>query len=82
MCVHERSNSALAKFLDACPGNAFQRVPPGAEAYSLLQRSGAILKKGITLFGTGVVSSLIGVSFTNALIMARCEGGNVESFST
>jgi hypothetical protein len=65
------SQTAFARFLDACPGNAFQRVPPGAAPYTVAQRAGAIVKKGLTLFSVGVFSSLVGVSFTNAITYAR-----------
>lgn len=64
-------NTAFAKWLDACPGNAFQKVPPGTEPYTLGQRGGAILKKGMTLAGVGFVSSLIGVGFTNSITAVR-----------
>lgn len=54
------SSNALINFFASCPDNAFQRVPPGMEPFSLLQRVGAILRNGTKLLGVGFCASLLG----------------------
>ena len=53
------SRSLLAMFA-GCPDNAFQRVQPGMEPFSLGQRLGAILRNGLKLWGVGFCASLLG----------------------
>ncbi|KAJ3669239.1 hypothetical protein LUZ60_011189 [Juncus effusus] len=60
----------IAKFFYSCPDNAFQ-VPLPGDSYSILQRSGAILRNGAKLFAVGTGASLVGTGVTNALISAR-----------
>mgnify|MGYP001807008317 CR=1 FL=1 len=54
------SGNALVNFFASCPDNAFQKVPPGMEPFSLSQRLGAILRNGSKLLGVGFCASLIG----------------------
>ncbi|KAK3138892.1 hypothetical protein QOZ80_5AG0374790 [Eleusine coracana subsp. coracana] len=61
---------AIAKFFYNCPDNAFQVALAGS-SYSLLQRTGAIVRNGAKLFAVGTSASLIGTGVTNALIKAR-----------
>lgn len=58
--VKQQSTSALANFFAACPDNAFQRVMPGMEPFSLTQRMGAILRNGMKLMGVGFCASAMG----------------------
>ncbi|PNW85236.1 hypothetical protein CHLRE_03g177350v5 [Chlamydomonas reinhardtii] len=65
------SGNALVNFFASCPDNAFQKVPPGMEPFSLSQRLGAILRNGSKLLGVGFCASLIGVGVTNSLLFVR-----------
>ncbi|GKU88587.1 hypothetical protein SLEP1_g2833 [Rubroshorea leprosula] len=64
------SAGPIAKFFYGCPDNAFQVALAGT-SYSLLQRTGAIVRNGAKLFVVGTSASLIGVGITNALINLR-----------
>lgn len=61
----------LSKIFAGCPENAFQKVPPGYAPFSAIQRTGAVVRNGVKLFGVGFFASLLGVGFTNALIAVR-----------
>ena len=63
--------STPARFLAACPENAFQKVPPGYAPFTLAQRVGAVARNGAKLLGVGFGASLLGVSMTNGLCAAR-----------
>ncbi|EFJ52087.1 hypothetical protein VOLCADRAFT_79235 [Volvox carteri f. nagariensis] len=65
------SSNAVANFFARCPDNAFQKVPPGMEPFTLTQRIGAILRNGSKLLGVGFCASMIGVGVTNALLAVR-----------
>ncbi|KXZ56878.1 hypothetical protein GPECTOR_1g792 [Gonium pectorale] len=65
------SSNAVANFFARCPDNAFQKVPPGMEPFTLGQRVGAILRNGSKLLGVGFCASMIGVGVTNALLGVR-----------
>jgi len=54
-----------------CPDNAFQKVPPGYKPFSVVQRTGAVVRNGAKLFGVGFFASLLGVGLTNGIILAR-----------
>lgn len=54
-----------------CPDNAFQKVPPGYQPFTLGQRCGAVVRNGAKLFGVGFFASLLGVGLTNGLIAIR-----------
>lgn len=69
--VKQRSTSALANFFAACPDNAFQRVLPGMEPFTLTQRMGAILRNGMKLMGVGFCASAMGVGITNGISALR-----------
>lgn len=45
-----------------------QRVPAGGEAWSVLQRTGAVGRNGAKLLGVGFFASLCGVTITNLLL--------------
>eukprot|EP01024_Parvocaulis_polyphysoides_P019945 TRINITY_DN19137_c0_g1_i2.p3 TRINITY_DN19137_c0_g1~~TRINITY_DN19137_c0_g1_i2.p3 ORF type:complete len:210 (-),score=20.83 TRINITY_DN19137_c0_g1_i2:404-1033(-) len=66
-------SNKLMRIFNGCPDNAFQMVAPGAARYTLLQRSGAVVRNGIKLLGVGFFSSLLGVGITNALIALRLQ---------
>eukprot|EP00898_Chlorokybus_atmophyticus_P008359 jgi/Chlat1/8524/Chrsp80S07816 len=75
-----RTAGKLATFLFNCPDNAFQ-VVVGARPYTLLQRSGAIVRNGAKLFAVGTGASFFGVALTNVLLALRrvmSKGGVVE----
>ena len=65
------ASSAPARFLAACPENAFQKVQPGYAPFTLAQRLGAVARNGTKLLGVGFGASLLGVSMTNAICGAR-----------
>ena len=65
------SQTAIARFLARCPDNAFQRVRPGSDPFTVGQRVGAIVRNGVKLLAVGGGASLIGVGATQALTMAR-----------
>ncbi|GLI69134.1 hypothetical protein VaNZ11_013689 [Volvox africanus] len=65
------TNNAVANFFARCPDNAFQKVPPGMEPFTLAQRLGAILRNGSKLLCVGFCASMIGVGVTNALLGVR-----------
>lgn len=60
------TSNAVANFLARCPDNAFQKVPPGMEPFTGLQRLGAILRNGAKLLGVGFCASMIGEQETAA----------------
>ncbi|CAI5468137.1 unnamed protein product [Closterium sp. Yama58-4] len=62
--------TALQKFLDTCPDNAFQ-VPVRGTEYTLLQRFTAVLRNGAKLMVVGTTASLFGCGMTNALQWVR-----------
>ncbi|CAI7908425.1 unnamed protein product [Closterium sp. NIES-54] len=64
--------TALQKFLDTCPDNAFQ-VPVRGTEYTLLQRFMAVLRNGAKLMVVGTTASLFGCGMTNALQWVRRE---------
>lgn len=41
-----KGGNAIGSFFANCPDNAFQKVPPGMEPFSFMQRMGAILRNG------------------------------------
>jgi hypothetical protein len=61
----------LNNLFKGCPDNAFQKVPPGYEPFTLGQRFGAVVRNGTKLFGVGLFASLLGVGLTNGLIAVR-----------
>lgn len=65
------TGNAVSNFFARCPDNAFQKVPPGMEPFSFLQRIGAIIRNGTKLLGVGFCASMIGVGVTNALLGVR-----------
>lgn len=65
------SSSALARYLAACPENAFQKVPYGTTPFTLAQRATAVLRNGTKLLGVGFAASMVGVVATNTLIAVR-----------
>ncbi len=56
----KQTSNAVAAFFARCPDNAFQRVPPGLEPFTLAQRFGAILRNGSKLLAVGFCASLLG----------------------
>jgi hypothetical protein len=60
----------LAKFFYNCPDNAFQ-VAISGQAFTLLQRVGAIVRNGAKLLAVGTTASLVGTASTNVLAAAR-----------
>eukprot|EP00195_Chlamydomonas_chlamydogama_P009501 CAMPEP_0202893172 /NCGR_PEP_ID=MMETSP1392-20130828/2802_1 /ASSEMBLY_ACC=CAM_ASM_000868 /TAXON_ID=225041 /ORGANISM="Chlamydomonas chlamydogama, Strain SAG 11-48b" /LENGTH=369 /DNA_ID=CAMNT_0049577409 /DNA_START=196 /DNA_END=1306 /DNA_ORIENTATION=- len=66
-----KSSNALLNFFARCPDNAFQRVQPGMEPFSLVQRVGAIIRNGAKLLGVGFCASMLGVGMTNTLAAIR-----------
>jgi hypothetical protein len=62
---------ALADFFRGCPENAFQKVPPGRQPFTLAQRLKAPLRNGLKLFAVGAGASVVGVASTNALLGLR-----------
>lgn len=65
------TSNALLRFFASCPDNAFQRVPPGMDAFTLGQRFGAIARNGGKLLGVGFCASMLGVGLTNILVAIR-----------
>jgi len=65
------NKNAIMSFFARCPDNAFQRVPPGMEPFTMTQRVGAILRNGGKLLGVGFFASMLGVGITNTLIAFR-----------
>ncbi|GAX75459.1 hypothetical protein CEUSTIGMA_g2902.t1 [Chlamydomonas eustigma] len=65
------SNNAIMKFFSRCPDNAFQKVPPGMDPFTIGQRFGAILRNGSKLIAVGFFASLLGVGITNGLTALR-----------
>eukprot|EP00798_Chlamydomonas_sp_ICE-L_P014341 gene14341-20334_t len=65
------ANNPLAKMFAGCPENAFQKVQPGREPFTLGQRSLAIVNNGLKLLGVGFGASMLGVGMTNALVQMR-----------
>lgn len=61
----------LNNLFKGCPDNAFQKVPPGYQPFTLGQRCGAVVRNGAKLFGVGFFASLLGVGLTNGLIAVR-----------
>ncbi|GJP46578.1 hypothetical protein CLOM_g5847 [Closterium sp. NIES-68] len=70
--VLAKEATALQKFLDTCPDNAFQ-VPIRGTEYTLLQRFTAVLRNGAKLMVVGTTASLFGCGMTNALQWVRKE---------
>lgn len=66
-----KSPGVLSKLFAGCPDNAFQKVPPGYQPFSLVQRGGAVVRNGLKLFGVGFFASLLGVGLTNGLLTVR-----------
>ncbi len=54
------SSNKIMDFFSNCPDNAFQRVRPGMDPYTLGQRVGAIARNGAKLLGVGFFASLLG----------------------
>lgn len=54
------SSNKIMDFFARCPDNAFQRVQPGMEPFSLGQRFGAIARNGSKLLGVGFCASMLG----------------------
>lgn len=67
----KKSAGGLFSMFAGCPDNAFQRVQPGMEPFTMGQRMGAVLRNGIKLFGVGITASFIGVAVTNSLLYLR-----------
>mmetsp|Transcript_18053 Transcript_18053/g.50530 ORF Transcript_18053/g.50530 Transcript_18053/m.50530 type:complete len:412 (+) Transcript_18053:176-1411(+) len=65
------SSNKILDFFANCPDNAFQKVRPGTDPFSLGQRFGAIARNGLKLLGVGFFASLLGVGMTNGLIGLR-----------
>ena len=65
------SPGLLAKMFAGCPENAFQKVPAGYSPFTIGQRLGSVVRNGTKLFGVGFFASLLGVGFTNGLILVR-----------
>ena len=72
------SLSKALPFLSKLPKNAFQKVPPGMQPYTLAQRVGVIGTNGAKLFGVGTFASFVGVAVTNTLIAVRERLGDAE----
>ena len=64
------SSSALARFLQGCPDNAFQ-VATAARPFTTLQRAAAVARNGAKLFAVGTGASFVGTGVTNGIIAAR-----------
>ena len=47
------ATNAVQRYFASCPDNAFQRVPPGMDAFTMGQRIGAILRNGSKLVAVG-----------------------------
>jgi hypothetical protein len=74
MCrVKAKNTNPLLAFLASCPDNAFQRVPPGMQPFSLGQRVGAILRNGGKLLGVGFGASMLGEWVSSAGVPALDE---------
>lgn len=41
-----KAGNSISRFFASCPDNAFQKVPPGMEPFSFMQRLGAIIRNG------------------------------------
>ena len=54
------SSNKILDFFANCPDNAFQKVRPGTDPFSLGQRFGAIARNGAKLLGVGFFASLLG----------------------
>eukprot|EP00983_Pelagomonas_calceolata_P097431 1158246-Pelagomonas_calceolata.AAC.7 len=54
------SSNKILDFFANCPDNAFQKVRPGTDPFSLGQRFGAIARNGLKLLGVGFFASLLG----------------------
>jgi hypothetical protein len=65
------SFSMFSNIFKGCPDNAFQKVPPGYQPFTLAQRCGAVVRNGSKLFVVGFFASLLGVGLTNGLITIR-----------
>jgi len=63
--------SGIQRFLQSCPENSFQKVPPGYEPFTVAQRLGALVRNGAKLLTVGTTASLVGVGITNGLVIAR-----------
>jgi len=61
----------LGKLFAGCPDNAFQKVQPGMEPFTFMQRVGAPICNGLKLFGVGLFASFFGVAVTNTLVGLR-----------
>lgn len=46
-------------------------MPSGYQPFTLLQRTGAVVRNGMKLFGVGFFASILGVGLTNGLITVR-----------
>eukprot|EP00955_Chlamydomonas_euryale_P020388 216238-Chlamydomonas_euryale.AAC.1 len=67
------ATGALAKAFAGCPDNAFQKVQPGMDGFSVTQRAGAVLRNGLKLLGVGFGASMFGVGLTNVLASIKMQ---------
>lgn len=56
------SSNKILDFFANCPDNAFQKVRPGTDPFTVGQRFGAIARNGLKLLGVGFFASLLGGS--------------------
>ena len=54
------NSNKILEFFANCPDNAFQRVRPGTDPFTVGQRFGAIARNGAKLLGVGFFASLLG----------------------
>lgn len=69
--VASKAPGMLSNIFAGCPDNAFQKVPPGYEPFTFVQRCGSVVRNGAKLFGVGFFASLLGVGMTNGLVAIR-----------
>jgi hypothetical protein len=65
------SAGLFSRMFAGCPDNAFQKVQPGMQPFTLMQRVGAPIRNGLKLAAVGLIASFIGVAVTNAIVSVR-----------